>query len=387
MTRLTTLVFLTAALAGCSSDAPELPPPVVRVVTVGSAGAQDRSFVGTTQAGTESRMAFQVGGTLVRRPADIGDQVRRGEVLAELDPSDIALQRQQAASGLVQAEAGLRQAQAGARLAEAEYERVRALYTDDLIALSAYDGARTGRDTAQDAVRQGEAGVAAARDGVALADRALGYTRLTAPAAGSVGAVFAEPGEVVAPGQPVVLVTSGEAPMEIRFDASESVVGEVEAGQRVRVTLPALDGAEVNGTITQVGTAAARGGTTYPVTVQLASTDARIRSGMTGRVTLPRAPAPTGASELVVPVGAVDRDERGSYALVVSGGGSGAPMDSARVERRAVTTGRLLSSGVVITSGLAAGERIIAAGLSDLLPSQTVRVPASDPLRESAAGF
>ncbi len=386
MTRLLPVLLLAATLAGCASDAPELPPPVVRIAIVGQSEAQDLSFVGTTQATSESRVSFQVGGTLVRRSADVGDRVRAGQVLAQLDPSDIALQRQQAASGLAQAEAGLRQARAGARLAQAEYERVRALYADDLIALSGYDGARTGRDTARDAVEQAQAGVSAARDGVALADRALGYTRLVSPSDGSVGDIYAEPGELVAPGQPIALIASDDAPMEIRFDASESVVGEVQAGRRVRVTLTALDGAPFNGTITQVGTAAARGGTTYPVTVRLENADARVRSGMTGRVTLPRQLAADAPAALVVPVSSLDRDERGSYALIVSGG-RGAPVDSARVERRSVTTGRLLSGGVEVTSGLAAGDRIVAAGLSDLLPGQAVRVLASDPLRESVARF
>ena len=355
------------------------------MVTVGSADAVEHSFTGTAQAASESRVAFQVGGTLVRRSADVGDRVRAGQVLAELDPSDIALQRQQAQAGLAQAEAGLRQARAGARLADAEYERVRALYSDDLIALSAYDGARTGMETSRDAVRQAEAGVEAAGDGVALADRALGYTRLVAPASGSVGDVFAEPGEQVAPGQPVVLVTSAEGPMEIRFDASESVIGEVQNGQRVRVTLTALAGAEFNGVVTQVGTAATRGGTTYPVTVRLENADDRVRSGMTGRVTLRSAQQSSTPRALVVPVGAIDRDEAGTYALVIGSGRTGAPMDTARVERRAVTTGHLLPGGVEVTSGLSAGERVVAAGLADLLTGQRVRVPSSDPLRETAS--
>jgi RND family efflux transporter MFP subunit len=380
------LLLLLPFVAACGSDPEPLPPPVVRVAVVGTGMSSERSFTGTTQAASESRVAFQVGGTMVRRSADIGDRVRAGQVLAELDPSDIALQRQQARAGLAQAEAGLRQAQAGARLAQAEYDRIRALYTDDLIALSAYDGARTGRDTSAEAVRQAQSGVEAARDGVALADRALGYTRLVAPAAGSVGDVYAEPGELVAPGQPVVLIASDSAPMEVRFDASEGAVGSLASGQRVRVTLSALEGT-FNGTIAQVGTAAARGGTTYPVTVRLENADARVRSGMTARVTLKGEGNDDGPRRLVVPAAAVDRDEQGTYVLVVSGQASGALMDSARVERRAVETGHLLPGGVEVTSGLSSGERVVAAGLSDVLPGQRVRIARNDALRESASRF
>ena len=429
-------VSLAALLAfpACGGDAPEPPPaPAVRVVEVAAAAPATRSFSGTTRAAVESRVSFLVGGTVVRTLVDVGDRVRRGQLLAVLDPSDYQLQARQARSGIsiaeaqaaqaatgvdvaragvAQAEAALEQARAGSALADAEYARIRALYAEDLVPLSAYDGVRTQAETARAAVRAAESGVAqarvgvraaqsgvgaasaaadAARDGSGLAQRQLGYTRLYAPVSGAVAQVLAEPGELVAPGQPVALVTTQGGPMEVEVSVPESVIGQIAPGDAVVVRLTAFPEEPFAATVSEVGVAPGRTATAYPLVVTLTRADGRLRSGMAATVEVD-APTDPGARGLVVPAEAVYQDGQGAYVLAVSdraplSDGDRSAGATATAERRPVTTGALRSGGVEIRSGLSSGARIVATGGGEIRPGSAVRVLARDPLSAERHDF
>ena len=426
------------ALSACGDDAPEVPQaPAVRVVQVSAATPGTRSFSGTTRAAVESQVSFLVGGTVVRTLVNVGDRVQRGQLLAVLDPSDYQLQAQQARSGVsiaeaqraqaltgvdaarsgvtqaeagvAQAEAALAQARAGSELADAEFARIRALYAEDLVPLSVYDGVRTQAETARAAVRTAQAAVSqaraavgaaqsgvraaqsgvgaasaatdAARDGAGLAQRQLGYTRLTAPVSGAVARVLAEPGELVAPGQPVALVTTQGGPMEVEVSVPETVIGQITPGDAVVVRLAAFPEEPFAATVSEVGVAPGRTATAYPLVVTLARADARLRSGMAATVEID-APADTAADGFVVPVEAVYQDAQGAYVLAVSerAADASASPGTATVTRQAVTTGDLRPGGVEIRTGLTPGVRIVATGGGEVRPGSTVRVLDRDPL-------
>lgn len=430
------------ALAACGGDDPAPPPPpAVRVVDVSSAEPGTRSFSGTTRAAVESRVSFLVGGTVVRTAVDVGQRVSRGQLIAVVNPADYELQAQQARSGvaiadqqvvqaragaaaarsgIAAAEAAVAQAEAGAALAEAEYARVRALYAEALVPLSLYDATRTGAETARAGVRAAEAAAAqaragadaasagvgtasaaadASRDGASLARRQLNYTRLYSPVSGAVAGVFVETGELVQPGQPVALVTTQGGPMEVETEVPESVVGQIQAGDAVVVRLSGVSEEAFAATVTEVGVAPGRTSTSYPVVVRLSRADPRVRSGMTARVEIDT-PGDAGGG-LVVPAGAVYQDGAGPYALVVSdrpaprASGDAEPGDAeartpaadATVTRRAVTTGALRAGGVEVTSGLRAGDRVVASGGGELASGTAVRVLDRDPLAEERSGF
>ena len=114
----------------------------VRSETVrASTGDRARTFSGTFRATIRSRLSFRVAGTVQRLPVSVGQSVRTGQLIAELDPQDYDIQVQEA-------RAGLTQARAARRNAESERDRVRELYENDNASLSAWDQARAAAESA-----------------------------------------------------------------------------------------------------------------------------------------------------------------------------------------------------------------------------------------------
>ncbi|MFQ5936910.1 MAG: efflux RND transporter periplasmic adaptor subunit, partial [Acidiferrobacterales bacterium] len=164
------LVSAGALLAACE----ELPPPEplvrpVRVQQVTVTGAErQRSFSGFAKAGLESNVSFKVEGTVQRIPIKVGDRLRRGALIAQLDPKDYEVDVQKA-------DAALAQARAEERNAKASYQRVRELYENNNASRSELDEARAASEATVASVRAADKQLESAR-------LKLSYTRLTASA-------------------------------------------------------------------------------------------------------------------------------------------------------------------------------------------------------------
>lgn len=379
--------LLAFVLVGCGAEEALPPQPVVvRTVAAQPAVAAAASYTGVARAAVESRLSFQVGGVVSQVAVDVGDRVGRGTLVAQIDPSDFMLQQQQA-------QAGLQQAEAQARLAEAEYGRTRALYAEGVAPLSQYDNAKARAETARSAV-------AAATDQVALAERLLSYTRITAPVSGAVAQTLVEAGELVGPGQPVALVTTQGSPMEVTMVVPERTVAHINEGDAAQVQLSAFPNETFEAVVSEVGVAPGRSATTFPVTVRLRTADPRLRSGMAARVVLrPASDLPTGTS-LVLPINAVNADGLSNYVMVVelpadaaetpvstAAAADVATVRQATVRRRTVETGALTEAGLEILDGLRPGEIVVATGLGELSDGETVRLLPFDPLAADLRPF
>ena len=179
----------------------ELIRPVRYMQAYSTGGARVRIFSGITQAGLESNLSFKVPGTVKRIAVKVGDEVRVGRLLAQLDPGDYELQVQQA-------EAALANAQAQARNAEANYNRIRALYENNSASRTDLDASRAADESADAAVRSAE-------KQLELARLQLGYTILKAPTSGAISRVDAEVNENLESGKTVVVLTAGTE-MEVK---------------------------------------------------------------------------------------------------------------------------------------------------------------------------
>jgi len=365
--RTVSIPLLALILAACGAEAPDDPGPAVRVVQTQTARplaeVRARTFSGTFRAPLETKLSFRVPGQVTRIAVDVGTRVEAGQTIARLDPEDYRLE-------VEAARASYRQAVAAAENARAELQRIRALYAEDNVSVSAYDRARTALETSRSRAE-------AAERRLDLARKRLGYTRLTAPAPGSVGDKLVEEGENVGAGQPVVRLTSGRR-LEVQVQVPEALIARVEVGQRAQVHTTVLGGARMPATVTEVASAPGGRRPTYPVVVTLDSPSDALRSGMTARVDLDLG---SGAG-LVVPPEAVSQDDRGRFVYVVdppstsdsSATGSGRTVDG-HIVRRAVDTGALTADGLAVQRGLTAGDRVVTAGLS--------RIDEGDPVRRS----
>jgi RND family efflux transporter MFP subunit len=352
------LLAVATVLAGCQTEAPKQTKThrMVHAQTVRTTQETSvRSFSGTLRAPLETTLSFRVPGQVARVFVDAGERVQAGDPIARLDAEDYRLE-------VEAARASYRQARAAADNARAEMKRIRSLYADDNASLSAYDRARTAYETSKN---QAEA----AQRRLDLAQKRLGYTRLTAPATGSVGATHVESGENVQAGQPVAHLTSGDR-LEVRVQVPEGLVSDLQVGTDVTVRVPARPQQDArDATVTEVASSPDGRRPTYPVVVTLDRAAESLRSGMSAQVSFD-----AGADQgLLVPSDAVTRDEDGGFVYVVEAAGD--TDDAARViRRRAVEPGRLTARGMIVRGALQAGERVVAAGIGVVSPGDTVRV-------------
>ena len=334
---------LAGVLAGCGAgDGPtEAPRPVLVVHPVGEDGRADAAYAGEVRAREESALAFRVGGKLVRRLVDVGDRVRAGQLLAELDPGDLQLQAQAAQAQLAAAQAEL--ARAGADRA-----RFAKLAQQQLVSRSALD--------AQDAAYAAAAGqVRAIRAQRDVARNQAAYAQLRAPRDGAIASRQAEAGQVVAAGQPV-FVLAADSGREVAFAVPEGAIASVHAGDPVTVELWNTPNARLHGRIRELAPAADPQTRTYAARATLDDADA-VTLGQSARVLLDRESVDgDGARQLSVPLAAVQRGAGNASAVWV--------VDPAtrKLHLTPVRLGAWDEDRVPVLSGLRAGDWVVAAG-------------------------
>ena len=350
------IVVLPLLLVACAEEpvAEVVLRPVRYEMVQSSAAARARTFAGVARAGVESQLSFRVAGTVDRVPVIVGQAVRKGQLLAQVDRTDYELKVQEALAGLAQAQAALRNS-------DADYDRVRGLYENNNASRRELDGARANFESS-------EAQVQAAQKRLEQARQQVAYCYLRAPVDGTVASVDVEVNENVSAGQKLFLLTAG-ADIEVEVALPEAVISDVELGQDVSVAFDALPGRRFGATVTEAGVAAVGTATTFPVTVRLADADADIRSGMAAEVELFFAGA-EGATRMMVPAVSVGEDREGRYVFVLESDAEGEGV----VRRREVSVGELTSEGIEILSGLSEGELLVTAGVRRLSDGETVKM-------------
>ncbi len=309
--------------------------------------AEYEVFPGEVHARHEPALAFRVGGKIARRLVDVGDRVRRGQPLAELDPDDLKLQAEAARAQLAAAEADL-------ELARSERDRHRHLLDRQLISQSLFDV----RDSQ---FRAAEARARQARAQLDVASNQAGYAQLSASDDGVIAQRLAEAGQVVAAGQPVfVLAADGER--EVVISLPEQGIGDHAVGQPVLVGLWSKPDQRIPGTVREIAPAADPAARTYAARITIGSTAGSIELGQSARVLFAR----NGNSALGVPLPALTADGGQHYVWIVD------PATS-QVHRRLVEIGPFGDASATIRSGIASDDWVVAGGVHLLREGQTVR--------------
>lgn len=350
MRKILALIAL-AALAACGKAPDPRPEDVrpVRVLRIGAAEAK-RSFelAGEVRPRHETRLAFRVGGKIVERLVEVGSRVKAGQPVARLDVSDLEL-------AVTSAKAQVASLQAERDLAAADHARYKELRAKNFISQAEYDRRANAHATA-------EARLDAARAQLRQASNQAGYALLAADTDGVITALEAEAGQVVAAGQTVArLARPGEK--EIAIAVPESQREFVERASAFAVTLSAVPGKSWQGRLRELSPAADPAARTYAARITVLEPGAEVELGMSARVT---ASANGGASRIEVPIAALHAKGEQPQVFVVQGGTT--------VQPRAVKTGGIAGDRVVIESGLAPGDVVVAAGAALLRPGQKVRV-------------
>lgn len=339
---------LLLVLAGCGNgdDAVEaVRPAMVEQPLPAAAGFE--AFPGDVRARQESVLAFRVGGKLAKRHVDAGARVKRGDVLAELDPEDLRLQ-------VAASQAQLDAAQANLAMARAERDRYQEMVRRKLVSQSLYEAQ-------QNAYQAAEAQVGQVRAQLDVTRNQAEYARLRAPADGVIATRQAEAGQVVAPGQPIfTLAADGER--EIAISLPEQGIARFAVGQPVLVELWSRSGERVPGTIRELSPAADAQTRTYAARVSFDAAASGAELGQSARVYAGQA----GEAAVAVPLSAVTAEGEQPYVWVVD-------PKTGQVRRTPVQLGAYGETRVPILSGLTAQDWVVVAGVHLLRDGQKVR--------------
>lgn len=346
-----------AVVTGCDqaeTEAPQVLRPVRSETVYQTGGGRERAFAGVTKAGQEIALSFKVSGTVEDLAVSVGDRVRAGQTIATVDDRDTRLE-------VEESEASLRRAEAEERNARLGYQRVESLFEANNAALSELDQSRAAFETAQAAVRSAEMGLA-------MSERRLGYTTLTAPVDGAIATVDVEASENVNAGQVVATLTAGER-AEVTVDLPVQLIRQLAMGDAAEVLVASLDGRTFDARITELGVSGA-GGSTVPVTVRLERQEAEVLPGLSAEVRFTFGGDDV-AGRFVVPASAVGEDRHGRFAFVVKPDVEGEGV----VHRIEVVTGELTNQGLEVMAGLSDGDQLVTAGLNRLVDGTRVRLP------------
>ena len=357
-----TLCLLVPILAAFGCGKEEKPPEVIRSIrwikVAETSTVQVRMISGTTKPVDQTALSFAVGGTVETVKVRLGDQVKKGQVLAELDQQPFVL-------GVRDAEAELSKAQANVVERRANYERYVALYESNNASKAELDEARASFDSATSQVKAAEAQLGLAR-------RDLRKTRLTAPFNGTISVKEIEPFVEVPSGRAVFGLDGEESGFEVSTEVPETVVINLTVGEEADVVFPGLKNRRVPGVITEVG-ARSRAATTFPVTVQLQEQFPALRSGMSVEVAfefIPESekgePVYTG---LLVPLTAFLVGAKKTHFVFVY------DEKSSTVKKTQIKTLNLRENDVIVEPGtLKAGDIIATAGAAFLNDGQKVNL-------------
>ena len=362
------LAAATAALAACGSSgqsasltAAPAPPPVTVIAVEPQQVPLTGTFTGRLSAYREANVLARVSGVLLKRLYREGTEVRAGQPLFEIDPAPYK-------AALDAALAALAEARASAANAHANAQRDRALISSHLVSEQQLDtDEATERSTAA-AVKQADANVETARIN-------LGYTNVTSPIAGIAGEQQVTEGALVGQGTPTLLTTVDQLdPIYVNFDepaaqieqlASAEQSGHVIAatgGQaKVQLTLPDGTPYGVPGLLDFRAVTVDPSTGTAPLRGILPNPQHSLLPGMYVNLRLTFAFA---QRAFLVPQAALQRDAQGAFVLTVGA-------DDTVIQKRVTTQG---TAGVdwIVFSGLAAGDRIIVAGIQSAHPGAKV---------------
>lgn len=245
---------------------------------------------GTLSARSTVQVGAQVSGRVVELHADFNAKVKKGQVIARLDPSVLRAQVEQAEAALAVAAAGVARGEVALRDAERQLARQRALAEQQLVAGVAVEAAEVARDTARASLASARASVSQARAAVNQARQNLGYATIYSPVDGVVLARNVDVGQTVAASlQAPVLFTIAEdlARMQIDTAVTEGDVGRLAEGMKATFVVDAHPGKTFDGLVRQVRNAptTTQGVVTYDAVIDVDNPGGLLRPGMTANVT------------------------------------------------------------------------------------------------------
>lgn len=347
-------LVLVALVAGCKPEpAPAKLPRAVNVVRVGAPDTVfGNSYSGDVRARYETALGFRVGGKVTERLVEIGDVVKKGQVLMRLDPADQRLGADAASDQLAAARASFEQTRA-------DLARFRELARQGFISAAELDRRKAAFDVA-------DAQFAQARAQLSLQRNQSDYTTLRSDHDGIVTALQAEVGQVVDRGTIVVrLVRPGEK--EVAISIPENRLQEVTRGREATVALWTDPSRVYKGRVREVAPGADPVTRTYTAKVTIVDADDSVQWGMTANVAI--AGDADAARAVRLPSSAIHQKGDQAAVWIVN-------PSTGDVKLHTVRVGRFADDYVAVLDGVKPGDAVVRAGVHRLFEGEKVRVLA-----------
>jgi len=349
-------------LASCGSEPPQrasqpqTAPLAVHVAAV-STGDWPASYeaTGTVRARTTATISSHAMGYVQQVSVQVGDHVAAGQPLIALDARDLDASLRQAEAGRASIESAIPEmedataaAKANLDLAQATFKRMEELAAKKSISNQEFDeasarlkAAQANFDMARSRRSQLNSRMAQAEQEVRAAGIVRDYAKMAAPFSGVVISRTVEPGNLAAPGAPLLSIEQ-DGLYRLEASVDESKLASVRVGQAVEAV---IDGRKVNARVSEIVPSVDAASRTYTVKLDLPAMP-QLRTGMFGRAIFPL------GMEKVVAVPAAALMEHGQLQSVFV-------VEDGVAHTRLVTTGRRMADSVEVLSGLNAGEKVV----------------------------
>jgi RND family efflux transporter MFP subunit len=359
--KLIPVMIAVLVLGACEEEKTAVVEPTVRPVRAikvnDTAEFSRRRFSGRARGSQELDLGFKVSGQLTELKVNVGDQLKKDDLIAQLDHDTYK-------ADVDRAKASLRRANATLKNAQEQVRRDEQLYKKGHIAKARLDRVVAKQEEAA-------ADVAAAQASLNRSSLDLKYTNLKAPFTGVVVQTYVENFENVLSKQPVVRIVDS-AQVEMVVDIPESLITLVPRATNIFVVFDTFPDIEISATVKEVGSEASAATRTYPVTLSMDQPEgAQILPGMAGQA-YGKVDPNSEAKQfrlIEIPTTALftDDDGKDSYVWIVD-------ENSMQVRRRKVVPAVLTDRGMQIAEGVKVGDWVVTAGTHYLKEAQKIRI-------------
>ena len=304
----------------------------VKEMTVGenSSPVMDGNYgySGTVEEVSGSSLSFTTGGTIMQLKVKVGDRVSKGQLIASVDPTQVKNSYEMAHATKMQAEDA--------------YKRMKQLHDKGSLPEIKWVEAQSQLQQAVSAE--------------SIAKKSLADCNLYAPFSGVISEKYAEVGQNAAPGMPVVKLVTTKA-LNVKISVPESEMANIHVRQRARIQVQALDSKQYEGYVIEKGVIADPISRSYCVKIRVEGTDTDLLPGMVSQVSLAKIDASlssNGGATILIPASLVQiADDNSRFVWIDEGG---------KAVRRSIILAEYRSNGVVVTSGLKSGDKVIVEG-------------------------
>ena len=332
---------------------------------------------GTIEPVTSVTVGTQVSGIVSKLYVDYNSVVKKGQVIAELDKSNLMSQLNSAKANLQQMQANLRKAQEDLAYQHANFNRYKTLYNKGLVSANDFETAQLSYQTASQSV-------SSVRQQVNAAQTNLGYATITSPIDGIVLSKSVEEGQTVAASfstPELFTIAQDLTNMQVVANVDEADIGGVKEGERVTFTVDAYPDEIFQGTVKQVRQEATTTNNvvTYEVVISAPNANLKLKPGLTANVTIFTAERSGVLSVSSKALRYTPTKETVGHMKIVDGGGKSKVwvIEGNTIKSVPVNIGMTDGTHTQILSGVSRGQ-VIVAGVSAVANEDETRANSSD---------